>query len=260
MKRLQFIPTLAMLLALAGPASAVDYAKIDRTIAKEPTYQSTAPKYCLLVFGPEADTRVWLVLDGEVLYVDRNGNGDLTEDGERVAGTSDPSSGRSLVFNPGTIVRADGKRTYRLSQVSVRRDEDKRLGIDLAFLGTADNKGLRQRLAGFVPFAERPKDAIVVPFDQDELTLTLLDWHGGPNYLQRGGRLAQSIPSPSDRGVRPLSILVGWPIPGLEGKAFVAVIEHYKKLLGDKALPAAEIEFPSDGVGKPLRLEAVVFH
>ncbi len=64
-------------------AWAVDYAKIDRTIAKRPTYQSKAPKYCLLVFGPEADTRVWLVLDGEVLYVDRNGNGDLTEDGER---------------------------------------------------------------------------------------------------------------------------------------------------------------------------------
>jgi hypothetical protein len=53
------------------------------TIAKEPKYQSK-PKYCLLVFGPEAKTRVWLVLDGDVLYVDRNGNGDLTEEGERI--------------------------------------------------------------------------------------------------------------------------------------------------------------------------------
>src|SRR6266702_3291632 len=58
---------------LAGaPSPAVDYTKIDRTIAKEPRYQSKTPKYCLLVFGPEAKTRVWLVLDRDVLYVDRN--------------------------------------------------------------------------------------------------------------------------------------------------------------------------------------------
>src|SRR5262249_8147594 len=59
-----------------------DLTKIERTIAKEPAYKSK-PKYCLLVFGPEAKTRVWLVLDGDTLYVDRNGNGDLTETGER---------------------------------------------------------------------------------------------------------------------------------------------------------------------------------
>ena len=63
-------------------APAAGLTKIDRTIAKEPAYKSK-PKYCLLVFGPEAKTRVWLVLDGDTLYVDRNGNGDLTEKGER---------------------------------------------------------------------------------------------------------------------------------------------------------------------------------
>ena len=31
---------------------------------------------------PEAQTRVWIVQDGDTLYVDRNGNGDLTEPGE----------------------------------------------------------------------------------------------------------------------------------------------------------------------------------
>ena len=44
----------------------------------------THPKYCLLVFGPETKTSVWLIVDGDVMYVDRNGNGDLTEKGERV--------------------------------------------------------------------------------------------------------------------------------------------------------------------------------
>ena len=56
--------------------------KIERTIAKEPAYQSS-PRYCLLAFGYEADTPVWIVVDGDVLYVDRNANGDLTEKNER---------------------------------------------------------------------------------------------------------------------------------------------------------------------------------
>lgn len=62
---------------------AADLTKISRTIAKEPKYQSN-PRYALLVFGPEAKFRMWLVFDGDVVYVDRNGNGDLTETGERL--------------------------------------------------------------------------------------------------------------------------------------------------------------------------------
>src|SRR5262245_65651509 len=68
------ISSLLAALVLVGVAAAGDRAtdltKIDRTIAKEPAYKSK-PKYCLLVFGPEAKMRVWLVLDGDVLYVDR---------------------------------------------------------------------------------------------------------------------------------------------------------------------------------------------
>jgi hypothetical protein len=75
-------------LVLAGStlasASAADLTKIDRTIAKEPVYQTKMPKYCLVVFGDEAKARMWLVLDGKVLHVDRNGDGDLTEADERV--------------------------------------------------------------------------------------------------------------------------------------------------------------------------------
>ena len=76
----------------AGPADAGP-PKIDRTPSKEPAYRSKAPKYGLLVFGPEGKDRVWLVLDGDTLYVDRNGNGDLTEAGEKV--TALPGSVRS---------------------------------------------------------------------------------------------------------------------------------------------------------------------
>src|SRR5262249_33364712 len=65
----------AAILSGASFADAADLTKVDRSIAKEPTYQTTTPRYCLLVFGPEAKSRVWLVQDGDVLYVDRNGNG-----------------------------------------------------------------------------------------------------------------------------------------------------------------------------------------
>jgi hypothetical protein len=76
----------ALTLLLALPASSIhatDLAKIERTIAKEPVYKNK-PKYCLLVFGSEAKFRVWLVLDGHTLYVDRNSNGNLTEADEKI--------------------------------------------------------------------------------------------------------------------------------------------------------------------------------
>src|ERR1700724_3146257 len=85
MRVISFLSALVLASGASASAWAADLTKIDRTIAKEPAYKSK-PKYCLLVFGPEAKSRVWLVLDGDVLYVDRNGNGDLTEKGERVPG------------------------------------------------------------------------------------------------------------------------------------------------------------------------------
>src|SRR5436853_400879 len=63
---------------------AADLKTIDRRVEREPKYHSGKPEYCLLVFGAKAEARVWLVKDGDVLYVDRNGNGDLTEDGEKI--------------------------------------------------------------------------------------------------------------------------------------------------------------------------------
>src|ERR1043166_3016684 len=70
---------------LAGDPAFAGPGKIDRNIGKEPVYQTKAPRYGLLLFGPEGKERVWLVLDGDTLYVDRNGNGDLTDPGEKVA-------------------------------------------------------------------------------------------------------------------------------------------------------------------------------
>lgn len=108
----------AALLAVEGQAA--DLTTVERRIAKEPSYTSP-PRYCLLVFGPEAGTRVWLVQDGPVLYVDRNANGDVTEAGERVAATPGPSTNAEegvYLFEAGDI--EDGKFRHKnlLVQVS----------------------------------------------------------------------------------------------------------------------------------------------
>jgi hypothetical protein len=80
---MRFLPLIFALVLFSAPATAADLSKIDRTIKKEPTYK-TKPKYCLLLFGPEAKTRAWLVLDGDVLFIDRWADGDLTHPEDRL--------------------------------------------------------------------------------------------------------------------------------------------------------------------------------
>jgi hypothetical protein len=88
-------PALGLVCLLAGavPACAAD-PDAGRRPRKEPAYQSGSPAYCLLTFGPE-EHRVWLVFDSvpdplrpgdarDYLYVDRDGDGDLTGPGKRV--------------------------------------------------------------------------------------------------------------------------------------------------------------------------------
>src|SRR3954453_14170647 len=98
---------LALPLLAAPAAGAADLAAARRPPAKEPAYKNP-PRYCLLVFGPEAKTAVWLVQDGDTLYVDRNGNGDLTDAGERVALKQGSKDFRQ--FEAGDL--ADGPRSH----------------------------------------------------------------------------------------------------------------------------------------------------
>jgi hypothetical protein len=53
-----------------------DLSGVDRSLVLPQGLRE--PRYCLLVFGKrEARTRVWLVKDGDTLYVDRDGTGTL---------------------------------------------------------------------------------------------------------------------------------------------------------------------------------------
>lgn len=78
MKTTRFFLIVATMLPAAVDAG--ETRPFDRRIGKEPTYQ-TVPKYCLLTFGKEGDVKVWMVEDGRRLFVDKNANGDLTDDG-----------------------------------------------------------------------------------------------------------------------------------------------------------------------------------
>jgi len=161
-----------------------DLARTDRTIRKEPAYQSKAPKYCLLTFGREGKTRVWLVFDSvpnpllpakdkDYLYVDRNGNGDLTEEGEQVQaivheyqepsflGGVPPSKGWNLEFPIGEIKDSEGT-IYKDVKVTVQW-----------FMGgkrpcminaSAPGRGTQSTEIRKLVFADRPQDAPVVPF------------------------------------------------------------------------------------------------
>jgi hypothetical protein len=74
-----------------APASTNVVSHSDRTIIKEPTYQST-PKYSLLTLGNSGEVKVWMVEDGKRLFVDKNANGDMTDDGPPI----EPSNARKL--------------------------------------------------------------------------------------------------------------------------------------------------------------------
>jgi len=105
----------------SAAVQAADLNAVDRKIAKEPAYQTKTPRYCLLVFGPEAKTRVWLVQDGDTLYVDRNGNGDLTEEGKKVACKD---KGEGFVSFPAGEVKADGLTHTDLFVTLMKATED----------------------------------------------------------------------------------------------------------------------------------------
>ncbi|HWY74450.1 MAG TPA: hypothetical protein VN281_02475, partial [Verrucomicrobiae bacterium] len=72
-------------LALLGSRTwALDLTEIDRSMVEGPVGLTKTSRYCLLVFGPKAQTRYWLILDCDVLYLDRTGAGGRTASWEKI--------------------------------------------------------------------------------------------------------------------------------------------------------------------------------
>jgi hypothetical protein len=225
--------TLVGLMLSSAPAAAADLRKIDRHLAKEPPYHTQLPKYGLLVFGPEADTRVWLVIDGDVLYLDRDGTGDLTEPAKRVAGRR---SGKWLDFQAGPITTAHGKRRdLRLRIRDFQVADGRCTGMDIIVNGT------HKQFVGYdeanpFRFAQRPGQAPVLHL-QGPLQMTL---YGEPPTFVAGREVD-------------LNIAIG--TPGVGPGSFCAIA--CCTVLDCKVSPVAEIEFPArnpDAILPPTRV------
>jgi len=95
---------------------------------KEPKYQHV-PKYSLLAFGLNQETRVWLVLDGEILYADCHGNGDLTAPECRITAKKDvvrlgnPGFYKDMVRYDIDLTHLKGTARSQLRLDLFRRDE-----------------------------------------------------------------------------------------------------------------------------------------
>ncbi len=234
-------PTLAFvgLLIVAVPAAAADLTAIERKIAKEPAYQSESVKYCLLVFGPEAMMRVWLAQDGGTLYIDRNGNGDLTEGDEKVAAKecdeTDPEAGVFL-FEAGDI--QDGKLTHRNLRLQVSTQHLTEapgtrayyLRVEMAVPGLQGSAiggriyhhASAHDFHGILAFATTPAEAPVIHF-------------GGPLQVTFASR------SPLTAG-REQEVYVSVGTPGL-GKGTTAFVE-YEGVIPEEVHPQIKITYP----------------
>jgi hypothetical protein len=205
---------------LAAPAAAEDLSKIDRSIAKEPAYAGK-PRYALLVFGPKAQTRVWLILDGDTLYVDRNGNGDLTEEGKRVlckeraSGFSGNKPAKQLRYEVGEIIERGAARHARVQLARTLREGGEEV------LLIVENPGGCTQHATLGEWAGGRRDAPVRHFN-------------GP--LRMGLEKAVFV-----RGERPTNLraFVGTPCPA---EAWVYV--SHEKGIPAGVHPIAEVAFP----------------
>jgi len=243
--RFSSAPLLAMIgISAWSVVSAENTADTDKTIAHEPKYQSDAPKYCLLIFGQEAKVRVWLVLDGDILYVDRNGNGDLTGAGNKI----DKFEESNNEYFPDKLYRTVSLPLLRRN-LSVGFSTDKKTGMILishleieptaAPPRTEAVEGLNQwfdmglgdiRLG--IPLANTPKQAYTMPFDQDLALLVTGVLASEVNKLTRGQK-------------NPISVRIGWRVPDVQGN-WVCLHESYSQLFGHNVFPKVEVDIPLD--------------
>jgi hypothetical protein len=240
-------------LALAAPAAAADLTKIERKLAREPVYQARSPKYCLLVFGLDMKARVWLVQDGDVLYVDRDGNGDLTGAAKRVKLERQSEGFRTFevgdlrvggLTHSGVSVTqmkarpesvGDDKEMARIKKATPegwtwwvrvtaeRPATDKRaLPRKLSYLINGDSQGM-------LVFADRPEDAPVVHLN-------------GPFSLALQDRKQRLIAEEK------MMLQIGAGVPGVGPGSFAFVL--YPNTIPKDAYPVAEVTFPPHKPGQ----------
>jgi RNA polymerase sigma factor (sigma-70 family) len=230
--------------AREGDPKGADLTKFDRTITKEPTYKSK-PKYCLLVFGPQAKTRIWLVLDGDDLYVDRDANGDLTgkaRKAERLP-IPEPNKTQQVTSFLRHIPTPQGKITVEVTQTVFDRIRDNHY-VSVWLEDGAEKPGCFERAGGSpepTVFADRPQDAPILHFFGPRQTYL-------PYFPPPGPRLI--------RGSEGGGFYVTIGTPGLGKGSFVA---HSHGGIPKDAHVVLDLEYPSkEAAGKKVHQRATL--
>jgi hypothetical protein len=218
--------TLTILLISAVPVLAVDLTKIDRAIGKQPTYEFQ-PVYCLLVFGSEAKTRAWLVLDGDTLYVSGSTGGELTK------ATKRSIDGRRYYHQ--LITESDGKTTHDVSIRVFKSEAGSWYASILAHSPMEyvlkQTTYVNEREIGIL-LANSPKSAPVIHLD-GSYTSTLRE----RGVISNG----QWIRNPG-KEESVLHVLIGSNVLTPGQKAFVRTWWLYG--IPDELRPVAEMQFP----------------
>jgi hypothetical protein len=244
----------ALLLASAlSPAA--DLTAIDRTIPREPAYAGKSPRYALLVLGPGARDRVWLVKDGDTLYVDRNGNGDLTEPGEKVAARKGSSDEKGYTFEVGEITPGGTKHTNVMVFVDPLRrllhgEYARRADMQAALKRDPQADVLHVALDATLPHL-KPKGAVRCAaggLDLDGPLLLAAKPAEAP-VVHVGGPLEVTFfdRRPALRRGRPSELVFAVGSRGLGPGTFAAIL--YEETIPKDVHPVAEITFPPARAG-----------
>lgn len=250
---------------LSAGLTADEALKIDRTIGKEPVYKSKNPKYGLLVFGPHAKDRVWLVQDGDVLYVDRNGNGDLTEPGEKIlaeknAGRDPEEDGYLFEVGDVTVGRrkhkgltvyvtplkryADGSWGKRTEVKAALTKDPKALVVSLRV--DADVPGIKGGgVGGRVVFIAGPLDLIGLLQFADAPTKAPAI-HLGPPFQITFHNTRPTLRPGRDSD---FTLVVG--SPGVGPGTFAMI--GYQDMIPNEAKPLVELVFPAHAKAPPIK-------
>jgi hypothetical protein len=213
-----------------APAPDADLAKVERKILKEPKYVA-APKYALFVLDAEAKFKAWAVFDKstpdapfyDVLYFDRNGNGDLTEPDERFVGKRDPSlipAGLEMLVKVGDVPVPGTALVHRGLRFSTSPKEG-RIGFwfEMKWNGGTEVSGTYGP-AGIdnAEFAESPEKAAIIHPDPNG-TLAFALYGQKPVQLKIGSETH-------------VAVLVGHP--GLGKDSLAVVDENFLDLTKDE--------------------------
>jgi hypothetical protein len=232
---------------------------------KEPVYQSKSPNYGLLVFGREGQERVWLVRDGDTLYVDRRGDGDLTRPEAKVAAEK----------KPGQDPKEDGY-TFEVGDVTVAGRTHKGLTVGFVPLKRYAEGSLGKR-ADVKAALAKDANAMAVILTVDAVVPGIkgggidgrVGFMAGPIDLNGVLQFADSpADAPAVRLGGPLQVTFYAELPQLRvgrGSEFVLVVGSpgvgpgtlakvkYQDTIPESAKPLVEMSLPSAKATGPLR-------